>query len=111
MLSSSGAPKSTPESTHTVNKSGISAGAASMAPAWVKYVPPSGVTIDPASLPDGWNSGTGAPTAAGSDGDKYCDTATGNLYTYTQGIFEILRQAKANELLSQIGPIFTTSGF
>lgn len=111
MLSSSGAPKSTPETTHTVNKSGISAGTASMAPAWVKYLPLPGETIDPANLPEGWASGTGAPTACGQDGDKYCATDTGNLYVYTQGIFEIIRQSKAAELLGQLGPITNTSGF
>lgn len=82
-----------------------------MSPGWVKYVPPSGVTIDPASLPAGWASGQGSPTAPGQDGDKYCDTATGSLYTYTQGIFEIIRQAKASELLGQLGPITNASVF
>jgi hypothetical protein len=111
VLSASGAPKSTPETTHTVNKSGVSAGTASMQPAWVRYVPLPGENIDPANLPDGWASGEGYPTATGCDGDKYCDTATGNLYAYTQGIFEVIRQAKANELLGQLGPITNTSAF
>lgn len=82
-----------------------------MSPAWVKYVPAPGEAIDPANLPEGWASGTGSPPSSGQDGDKYCDATTGKLYAYTQGIFEVIRQAKANELLCQLGPMTHTSGF
>ena len=104
VLASSGAPASTPETEHSVAKSGITAGTHTMDPGWVIYIPAPSENIDPSSLPPDWQSGSTFP-ASGNEGDKFYCTGDDVAYTWSIGEFERIRMAKAKELLNALGPV------
>lgn len=108
VLSASGAPMSTPETPHSVFRSAISAGTASMYPCWVKYSGPHNTVPAPAD----WAHGSGSPTGVGAaDGDHYVDDLTGAGWTWTMGEFERIRQVKVADLLARIGPVGNTNSY
>ncbi|MDE2473114.1 MAG: hypothetical protein KGL35_31510 [Bradyrhizobium sp.] len=97
-IAASGAPISTPETPHTVHKSGIAAGTHSIGSAWVKYAGP----LSTSPIPDGWARGVGQPTQPGAfDGECYADTS-GGAYQWTVGVLESIRITKVDELLRRV---------
>lgn len=97
-----GAPIATVDSQRVVLLSGILAGTHSLYDGWCKYTPAAGTTIDAASLPTGWTSGSGAPSGTPAYGTGYYDTAAGQGWTYQQGCLDQVAQAFADALEAQI---------
>lgn len=103
MLSAATAsPIATMDSIRTVELSGILAGTRSLYDGWCKYAPDSQTTIDAASLPDGWTSGSTGPTGTPAYGTGYYDTASDQGWTYQQGCLNAQAKAIADALEAQI---------
>ena len=99
------APIGTSDGTNSIALSGVMAGTHTLYDGWCKYMPPAGTTISADSLPAGWTSGSGAPTApspAPAYGTGYYDTTAQQGWVYTQGAFDAIAQGYANALQAQI---------
>ncbi|TPG50676.1 hypothetical protein EAH75_04350 [Rhodanobacter glycinis] len=96
------APIATTDSQRTVVLSGVLAGTRSLYDGWCKYVPASQTTINATTLPEGWTSGSGAPSTTPAYGSGYYDTAADQPYTYQQGCLNKAAQSFADALDAQI---------
>ncbi|RPE81852.1 hypothetical protein [Vulcaniibacterium tengchongense] len=98
VLDVSGFPIRTPGTDHSVNLSGLATRTRCRDPGWIKHVQQPGVVLDPQDPPDGWATGHGAPTGAGSVGDRYLDLDTGQGWEWSEGELARIRKGKAEEL-------------
>ena len=94
-------PIATTDSTRTVHLSGVMAGTHSLYDGWVRYVPDTQTVLDAETLPEGWTTGTGAPTDPAAYGAGYYDTASGLGYVYAQGCLTQAGQSVADALEAQ----------
>lgn len=104
LSATTGAPEATPDSTRTIELSGVLAGTHTLYDGWARYVPDSQTTLSASNLPAGWTTGSGAPagTPASGYGAGYYDTAAGIGYVYTQGCLTQAAQSFADALEAQI---------
>lgn len=96
------APIATPDGTRTVLLSGVLAGTHALYDGWVRYVPDAGATIDADHLPEGWTSGSGAPSGTPAYGSGYYDTAADKAWIYAQGCLVQAAQSFADALEAQV---------
>lgn len=96
------APIATTDSNRTVLLSGILAGTHCLYDGWCRYAPDSQTTLDASSLPEGWASGSGAPTGTPDYGAGYYDATAGQGWTYQQGCLNAAAQSFADALEAQI---------
>lgn len=95
-------PIATTDGQRTILLSGILAGTHALYDAWVRYVPDAGTTIDADHLPEGWTSGSGAPSGTPAYASGHYDTAGDAAWTYAQGCLTAAAQSFADALASQI---------
>lgn len=95
-------PIATADGQRTVLLSGVLAGTHTLYDGWVHYTPDAGTTIDAGHLPDGWTSGSGAPSGASAYGTGYYDTAADQAWTYAQGCLTQVAQSFADALEAQV---------
>lgn len=103
LAAATAAPTATTDSTHSIALSGVLAGTHALYDAWVRYIPPAGTSIDAGHLPDGWVSGSGAPSVPGAAyGAGYYDTVADQGYAWAQGELTRVAQGCAETLATQI---------
>lgn len=93
-----GSPIRVPDETRTIQLSNVIAGIATLYDGWCKYPG----TVDPASLPADWTSGSGVPTGTAAYDACYYDTKGQRAYVYRQGMLGAIGQVCADNLCNHL---------